>query len=484
MNKASELDIGREALVTFGAKMVLAAIGFVGVVIFARELGPDLLGVYFFLIAGAKLSVEATGGVATAVKKRVSEVNTEPGEYLTVGLVFHMGLVIIGALLAVLLRPLLERFFGPAQYALWVVLIVAALGTFAVTNRLYSGIGHPGASQWVDAMRSLLTLAVQLLLLFVAGFGVFGLVLGLVVGTIISAAASWWLSGVRPRLPTRDTIRWTAAFAKWSVPNGFMQKTYDRVDVLIVGALVGSGAVGLYEPALRLTVPATFVAIGIGNSLVVKASALDSLDRDVVHDLRNAVSYTCLLSIPIFFGALAMPRALMSTVFGPGFGAGWLALVGLAGFQFFNTLRMPFSNVFNGVDRPDLQFRVGLFTLMVHLPLAVGLGIEYGLAGVVAATVIAEAGRVFAYEYLARELFGKHVLPRPLGEQIVAGGIMFLVVAGLRRVIAIGSWVPLFALVGVGAVVYFGSLTAISGHFRLTVKEVLGPVYSEIRSLA
>jgi O-antigen/teichoic acid export membrane protein len=470
-SRTASLSIGREAFVALFAKFVLAVLGFVGIVYFYDQLGPAVIGVYYTVLAGGKIASQVPGGVANAVQKRVSEVTTDSGEYLGLGLVVVGALSGLAAVGAVVARPWLAGYVDSPAHLVGGVAIFASLSLFALTNRFYSGIGHPGASFWTDAVRSAVTLAAQVALV-IAGFRELGLMWGFTIATALTGAGVLVLAGVRPRVPSERVVDRTAAFAKWSVPNAFTSNLYQRVDVLILAALVGSTAVGVYEPALRLTVPALFVAGGVGDSLTVKASGLTSLDRDVLHDMKNAVSYTGLLAIPIFFGALAMPTALMRTVYGPTAAAGALALVGLAAFQVFNAYRIPFDKVVNGIDRPELQLLVGGFTLLVNVPLAVALAGPYGLEGVVLATVVAEAVRFAVYQVVALRVFGTVVFTRPIVEQFAAGVVMFGAVELVTARVGITSWLVLVGVVAAGAAVYFGTLVLVSPHFRLTVGNV------------
>ena len=478
----ARLSLGREALVALVAKFFVALTGFVGVVVFARVLGVDGVGKYYFILAGAKLATQVTSGINDAIKKRVSEIDVAPEEYLGLGLVTNTAFVAVVAAVLWAALPLLREYFGPPVFVLGLVAILGSLSLFALANRVYAGIGHPGASFWVDSLRSVLTLAAQMAFL-VSGFFVVGLIFGLVSATIASAAVALLLAGVRPSLPSRETARNTAVFAKSIVPTYLMQNLYSRLDVLLLYVVVGSSAAGLYEPALRLTVPAVFIASSINDSLSVKASGLHSLDESVVEDLRNSLSYTALFAVPVFFGATAIPELLMGTVYGPDFRDGALALVGLGLFQVFNTYRKPFNSVIYGMDRPDLLLRVSTLTLLVNVPLAVVLGFEYGLVGVVAATVVSEAVRVVTYLVVAHRLFDQVLLPRPVLHQFVAGAGMFGAVEGMTRLLDVpAGWPWLLSVVGFGAATYFALLTLISGHFRLTVREVLGPVVRNVRS--
>jgi O-antigen/teichoic acid export membrane protein len=268
-------------------------------------------------------------------------------------------------------------------------------------------------------------------------------------------------------------VRSTASFARWSVPNSLVADMYSRADIILIGVLAGNTAVGYYEAALRLTQPGAFFSTSITNPLLVKVSGLSSRDLDVLPDMENAVSYAGLLALPILFGAAAMSRELMVTVFGGDFAAAWPVLIGLAIFQVLNAYAKPFEVVTAGTDRVQLTFGVSGSILLLHLPLAVGLGYEYGLLGVVAATIAAETVRLTMYQVLSRRLFGGAVFTRPVVEQAIAAAAMGVAVAVVvGAVLVISSWPWLLVAVGLGATLYFGLLTLLSYHFRETVENV------------
>lgn len=472
MRDTTSLSVGREALYSLISNLVMAVIGFGGTVVFARFLGPSGLGVYRTALAVAFVCTQISGGVGSAVQKRVSEVGIDPSTFLGAGLVIHTALT-VGVFLAlvVLIKPA-TTYFGSLPVAFGAVAVVATLGLFNVFNRVYAGIGYPARSSWMDTVRSVVTLLLQLLFLWV-GFEAFGLLTGLAIGTLFTALLSAAAAGIRPSIPDRATFEQVYDFARWSVPNGLLKNLYSSADVMIITAVVGSAATGLYTVSLQLVMPAVMLASSIGGALTIKSSGRSSAGKPVDQDLLNAVSYTGLFAVPMFFGALAMPRVIPRTLFGPEYAAAGGALIGMALFQIGNVYAKPFETTFQGIDRPGVVFRVNALILCVHLPLAVALGYTYGLLGVVAATVIAEGVRIPTYWWLARKEFGRLTPPRPIAEQFASAAVMFLALKAALTTVSVTGWPVLVALVGGGAAVYFGVLFLISPHFRLTVGNTL-----------
>lgn len=478
----AELSLTRSTLIGVGGKTALALIGFAGIVFFYREIGASRFGIYYTVLAAGKLTMSVQGGITTAIKKRVSEVNSNQSMFLGAGLltlclftlfgIVSIYIVSISAPAVIDIAAKLhvattiKRLVGSPQYLFAALAIAVSLGLFGLANQFYAGVGSPGKAIWVDALRSVATVGTQAALI-IAGFQEFGLIWGFVGGTVVTAAIVLFSIQVTPRLPSWDTITRTVSFAKWSVLSGIIGQMYSRFDVLLLTLVLGSTASGIYAPALQLTVPAAFVGSSIGSSLSVKSSGLSSMDKSVADDVRNGFSYAGLIAIPILFGASALPEQLMVIIFGPSASAGALALVGLAAFQLLRSFQYPLGSAIHGLDRPDIGFKILLLTLSTNIPIALLLVHFYGLLGVVVATVIAESVRAFlSYVFLAR-LTAPPGLPREVLEQVFAGIVMFGVIEGATQVgLTPTGQLTLSFIIVFGAAVYFAVLTLVSHHFR------------------
>jgi O-antigen/teichoic acid export membrane protein len=481
MKDTTSLGIGREALSSFISNVVMGAVGFGGTILFARFLGASGLGVYQTAVAAALVFAKVSDGVAGAIQKRVSEVDVIPGSFLGAGLIIHTVLSVIISLGVLLLHNPIKTYLSSTAVSLAVVAVVVSLGLFNITNNTLSGIGYPARSSWMDTVRSMLTIACQVTLLWF-GLGTFGLVAGLAIASAATAVFSAQIAGVRPTLPTRSIMRSISEYARWSVPNGLLNKLYSSLDILVITAAAGSSAAGLYAVARQLTQPATFLSSSISGALSVKTSGRHSAGQEIVQDLLNSVSYSGLIAIPLFFGALAMPRAIPQTVFGGEFAAAGGAVVGMAIFQVWNVYASQFESVFTGIDRPGIVFRINAGITTVHLPLAVGLGYLYGLLGVVTATVVAETLRFVVYQYLIYAKFNRIALSRPIAEQVLSGFVMFVGLEAVLSYAEVTGWLVLLLLVGGGAVGYFLMLIAVSSHFRFALRHAVPVEYGPLKT--
>jgi O-antigen/teichoic acid export membrane protein len=479
MNKTTaddtaNLSLGRSSLIGVSGKFILAVFGFAGVVFFYRDLGPTKIGSYYAILAAVKIATQFQNAATTAIQKRVSEVNADQSGYLGIGLLSLSIITSIGGIIVIIGSPFVDRFGLSTAHLFGGLAMMSTLGLFATINQFYTGIGNPGKANWIDAVRSLLTLIGQVGLL-IAGFSEFGLIWGFVFGNIITAIVLLVAVGVIPTIPSRKVVARTVNFAKWSLPSGLVGMTYDRLDVLVLGWIIGSTSVGYYQPAFQLTLPATYLAASISQSLSVKSSGKDSQGNPVITNLRDGIAYAGVVSIPLFFGALAISRELMRIIFGPSAVAGAGALIGLALLQILKSYVKLMGSVIQAVDRPDIFFKVSITVLVINLPLAVLFASWYGLIGVVIAAIVAELTRVALTMIVVVDLFGNPGLPREAIEQIFSSIIMFCVIKGLLlpNYIQITNILPLMFIICIGILVYFSTLITVSRRFRNTAQSIV-----------
>jgi len=471
---AGEADFGLEISKGVVAKFAMALIGFAGSVVFARVLGPSGYGAFYVVVTLVNVLDNPVTGWGDACKKRISERGFPTGEALGSGL---LGAVV----LSVLILPAAYAFERHTNvYDLEGVLVpfgvlFVSICLFAVTNRILSARSNFSAAEWSDTLRSLLTTPLQLAFVLL-GLGTVGMIYGLTLATLLTVPYVLYRIGVRPVLPTRASLASLAAYAKYSVPNGFIGTAQSRVDILLLGAFLTSAAVGEYQVAMQLTMAGTFIGSVAAMGLMARVSDHSSRDdaSSVVVDVTNSLSYASVLAIPIFFGAAAMPNDLVVTVFGPQYGGIGAVLVGLALFRVLNMQTAQLSSAIDGLDRPDVNTRIKLVTLVVNVGLGYLLLLAYGTVGVVAATVVSELVKYAALAYAVRRRVPEVLLlPSPVRHQLLAGIGMFVVVDRLHSIAGVSWWGELLALVSLGAFVYLTTLVFISESFRVTVRGIL-----------
>ncbi|MFD1563004.1 lipopolysaccharide biosynthesis protein [Haloarchaeobius amylolyticus] len=473
MTDATSVSLGGETVKATAAKFAMAAIGFVGTVVFARMLGPTGFGGYYLLFSLVKLGDRAVNGWGTAIMKRFSEADAPERELIGGQLVFTLAWVVLTGVVSVLASRWLVSYTGLPEAPVLFVVLMGAVTLYEPTDRVVQARGLAGASMWIDTFRSLLTFPLQLGLVLL-GLGAAGMAYGLAAATFLSLPALWYFVRTKPTIPSRDTLESLWSYAKYSIPNSFLGQAYDRFDIILLGYLLAPAAAGQYEVALKLTVPATFVMLAAQSVLMARVSRLHSQGEDVSDDISNTLAFSSVVAIPMFFGAVAMPETLVVTAFGAEYADAASLLIGLALFQIVSTQSGPLTSAIGGIDRPDVNTWISATTLGLNVVLGVALTLVYGAIGVVIATVVAETLRYILSAYVIRqELPAVELVPRTLLEQLVASVLMFVVVLLLVRTVPVDRWYHLLAVVSVGAAVYSAALLAISQKLRVTIEGVV-----------
>ncbi|WP_363466223.1 lipopolysaccharide biosynthesis protein [Halogeometricum borinquense] len=479
--EASDISLGGETVKAALGKFIMALIGFVGTIIFARWLGSDSLGGYYLLLTAAALSNRPVQGLAEAIQKRGSESGFELEQTLSVGTLVVIGWTTLAALIAYALRGYLQSFFGFSGSVSAFVALLASLSGFFILQSQLVALGRISRNQWFDTVRSYLTFPAQLGFL-ILGWGAAGVAIGEVVATLLLYVPMYRSFGTGFARPTVETMRSLWEYAKYSIPNEYLTHTYSQLDMLLLGFLVGKSATGEYGVALRLTVPATFVSMVATQGLFSRVSNLRSKGERVDIDVQNTLSFASIVAIPMLVGGVLLDEQLVVTAYSAEYKQAATLLVGLLVFQLLRTQSQVLDGVVAGLDRPNVKVKVNSVLLAVNIIVGVALTVAYGAIGVVIATVIAEAVRYgFLAWYVKQSIPSVSLFPRSMAEQAASAVGMGVVVYGLRQTLAIDSWLILGVVLGAGAVAYTGILFSLSESFRVTITGISETLYGEWR---
>lgn len=242
-------SLGWSALSLAGGKLAL----FVTTLVAARFLVPEEFGVFAAgLVVVTYLEIGLDLGVGAAViYEQEGGVTRRLHAAFTVNAV--MSVLLTGA--AVAAAPLVAALFGSPDdvgvfRAIAFALLLRGLGQVhdAVLQRELDFRRRSAVQLTRSGVRAVTTIALVL-----AGFGVWGLVLGLLLGEAAGTIVTWALVRIRPRIVAdaviiRGLLRFGLA--------AFLIKTVgwvmDNVDYLAVGGLLGPDELGVYAIAYRV----------------------------------------------------------------------------------------------------------------------------------------------------------------------------------------------------------------------------------------
>jgi O-antigen/teichoic acid export membrane protein len=469
-------NFGLQVGVGFVGRIVTTIVAFLGSIVLARELGPANYGSFYLLFTVVMLLDNPVTGWFVACRKRYAEADSSSEEILGAAL----GGVVIGSIAFAILGLLASGPLGafadvPGAGVLAGVLFAGSVTFSAMTGFLRATSRFGGAS-WMNALRDAIRVPGQIALVL-AGYGVAGMVGGIVLANVVVALFGFYVIGIRPTVPSRGTVREIWSFARSSIPNNLLGRAIDRMDTALLGLLATTATVGYYEVAFKMTMPAMFVAGVASSGLMAQVSNRDSRDLSITDEIEQNLGFGSIVAIPLFFGAVTLGEPVVVTAYSSQFEGAGAFIAGLALFHLFRSQKALLSASLNGLERPDLNLRVSLVVFTGNLALGIGLFYLLGPIGIVVATVLSEAAAYGLTATYVRSLTESlDLVPTPLWHQLVSGGLMGLGVFVARQVVGLPNWWTVPIIIGLGGLGYFAVLWAISHPFRATVRGVLGDV--------
>lgn len=450
------------------ASAVQMTIGFVSIIFFGRLVGDGQLGVYFFVLSIMSTIDGLLNGVIVACKKRISEHQAPVEELL--GLV--LGVTIPGAIIFAVITNRVLVFFDLMEGDVAGLFLFAFVPFVASTAavRMIIGLGRVDAAQWIQTARTIIRVTVQFILILV-GLEAVGLIVGHAIAMALGSAASLVFIGVAPRFPDLDTIRSVGTFARYSIPGGIISRIDESADEMILGIMFASGVVGDYGVAVRLVAPALLVSSVMQGSLGTRVSNLDSRGESVGHVIRKNLAFTGILSVPIFFGVLAIGDHIIITAFGQEFSGATPFLMILAASRVVKCFGSPMTSAVGGLDLPGWMVVINTVSALGVLIGAPVIAMIIGPIGVAVAILFSTIIRyLMAALILVPRVGFWSLVPRQFGEQIFAGLMMFVGVTTADQFL-INGWVTVIFTVGIGIAVYGAILFVISPETRIAVAE-------------
>ncbi len=467
------MRIGQTSAIVFASELVASLLGFLATVYFARILGAEVLGYYAIILAvAAWLKIGGKIGVSSALTKRLSE-GDEQAEYITAAtiVIVTLGAVVSG--FVVLLQDHLDSYVG-VNAALFLVLLVVTglfhqlvLATLSGKrlvhiSGLLSPIGIGGRS------------AIQIGLV-ATGWGLSGMVFGYVAGTLLVGVLGLVFLSVRLSVPGKEHFVSLYEYAKYAWLGGLKSRTWNEIDILILGAMVPASLVGIYSVAWGIAKFLNVFGTALTKTLFPELSRADAKENTALVQtlINDSLTYGGLILIPgLVGGAVLADRLLL--IYGSEFTEGVVVFVVLVVAYLIYGYWKQLMNALKALDRPDLAFRINLVFILLNVSLNVLLILTIGWLGAAIATATAATvGLILAFRLL-RQIVQFTIPSGEIARQWSSALLMGLIVYGARELgethwISIHNELFVVALVILGAIVYFLTMLAISRTFRTTV---------------
>jgi O-antigen/teichoic acid export membrane protein len=455
------MDLSRTSFLLFLSKGGRALLLFVALTFFTHYLSPTQMGVFFLFFAlQGLLSIPADMGIRGALEKRLSEGGAQ-GEVLSSALVIKLCLLVSVGICVFAARRYVNAYLG-ADLAVFLVLalILRELSLFyihAIRGDLQVGKTAP------IAFVQRLTWVVVGGILITKGFGVRGLVFGLISGSTVALIITYVTCGVAVGRPSLEHARSLVAFSKYDMISAIGGRIYQWMDTVIIGFFLAQRYVSAYEVAWQVTLLVLLISKPIALTLfphISNRQAVSSTDQ-IGATVSKALGFATFVSVPAVVGAAIYAPAILHYLFGAEYIIAATVLVVLMIEKLFQSLNDVIYTSVRAIDRPDLAAKATVASVCLNLVLSPTLLLTIGFVGVAIATTLSWLLNTSLHMYyLSRHV--PVVIPyRLIGWYVVASVCMGGVLLGVKAFVPVTGVVVLVTEICLGGLIYAASAVMI-----------------------
>lgn len=457
--KGAQSGLRGAVIIQFGSKYINVALTLVVTMVLARILTPEQYGVMAVVSVFLGLfTVIANVGVGAAVVQYRDLTDEECSALLTFTAIFGVVLALVFCGLSFPVAAL----YGDEEYVS--LMCLASLSVvFGAANMVPNGILLRDRMFLVSGVRLIVTsLAASLIAIVLAllGWGAYALVLNTVLQSLFDLV--WNLAAVDIPIGRADMmgpLRKIMKFSSFQFLSQVLQYFIRNLDNMLIGAVMGSTALGFYDKAYKLAKYPIEIVPSTINPVLKSFFSVAEGDLDQIYNLfykvEKVMSVVGVLASVMF--ALCAPE-LIWLFFGDQWSASVLPFAILSLSIVFQMTNYVVFSVLEGLKRTDYLFR---HTLITSCAMAVLL-----IAGLLVGTLEAVAAGVSTYFILSTIPFLYFVVHRGFGKSVitylkgfapefVAGLVTAAVVAGVSRFYIETGIVSLFFKGVIGCGVYF-----------------------------
>jgi len=464
----------RTAVLHFLAQLTRSLAGFGTTLFTARYFGANGLGFYSQILALLFWLKLPSNSVKTAVSKRMSETEAPTGHF-TAGILSTLSYGLVVGLAVVALEAQVNDYLD-ADAAHLLILLLTVNIAFDIIKSGLIGRKQVAVAGWLGTGEQILRLGSQVTFVL-GGSMVIGLVYGHVLSLFAFSLAGIWLLRDRITVPRRRDFDELRQFAQYSWLGNLQGVTLNWMDVLVLGLFVGDDLVGIYTAAWTL---ASFLSLASKSIRKTLFPELSDLGVDERYDratslVSDGLEFAGIFLIPGAMGAVVLGDRVLA-IYQSEFSAGGIILVLLILARTFQVFGSQFVGTLNGLDYPEIAFRINAVFILTNAVLNVILIYQFGWYGAAVATLTSTVVYLLVSWYaLKNEIGGVEVPWKTIVMQTIAALAMAGVVATVLPILPSGVGGTLLAVV-LGAGIYGILLMLLSTDIRRKILTLVGLV--------
>jgi len=382
----------KEALIGTGWMGMLRGltrgVGFLKIAILARLLTPEQFGI--FGIAGITLALLETfteTGLSLALVQQKEDIE----EYISTAWVISLLRGVVIGIVILIASSLVTGFFHqPKAFPLLslIALVPVIRGAInpAVVNfvkklefgkefRLRSGVLA------VDAVASLIFAFVLR--------NASAIVIGMLAGAVMEVILTFTMTSLRPKFRVVGSqVRKLLGFGKWVTLGGIMGYLSEQFDDIMVGRVLGTTGLGVYQMAFKLSVlPSAEIAETLSKVTFPVYTRIAGDHARLKRALSKTVTVNALIALPACILLILFPQLIIRIALGEQWLAAALPLQILAFYGLTRAISQAPSSVLFAAGRPDIAAKLRSLQFLLMAVIIIPLIRLYGLPGAAVAVV-------------------------------------------------------------------------------------------------
>lgn len=448
------VNLFRTGVVTSISNLLGALLGFIGVVFFARELGPSEIGVFFlFQAVAGVVSIPADMSVQGSLLKRLSE-GREEGQFLSTGFVLISIFTTLTVSGLLLIRSSVNSYLGSDLVILLVIAVVTNEGAKLSKNILQAELRVAEASILELLNKVIFILGGILLLIY--NFGVDGLILASISGSLLIILVGVKRTSISLRRPSLNHAKSLFDYGKYGLISFIQSYMFNWLDLLLIGVFLTKSHVGGYEVAWRISTFLMLFSKAVERTIFPQISrwSAESASEKIEAVVPDAVLGSLFLVIPGVFGIAFLSRQILSVIFGSQYAFVWPAFIILAIGKIFDGADYVFRGALLGQDRPELRAKAVTVGLICNIVLNLVLIPKFGLIGAATATAVSEGLLTLLGMIYMSRLMNVKIPYGNLGWCTLSSIVMAAVIYIFKTRVGVTSIVDLSTIISISVFIY------------------------------
>jgi O-antigen/teichoic acid export membrane protein len=449
-----------------------------------RALGSHAYGVYALAVSvGALVLFPALAGLPLAVSRYVAD---HRGSAQRVRQIYRMGLTLqipvaslVGLALFALAGPVSAAYGNQALVwpIRWIALSVIGQALYGYLNAVGSSLLRSSVAMWMAISESAAETGSGVVLV-AAGAGAAGATLGKLIGYVVATAAGSYLIWrvIRARQPVRRRHRAVTpqALLRYAGVMFVVDVAWSaiaQIDILLIGALIGTAAVGSFAAVLRILTVVGYVGAAVAASIAPRLSL--GGDGPDVRSFERALRYVLIVQGATLAPMVVWAEPITRLLLGGGYhsAAGIMRVLAIYSFVGAPASMITLAVTYLGEARRRLPIMI--ITLTVGVAATYVLIKVFGVIGAAIGDDIVIVVYVFAHFWITATLIDIDLrgLTRTLLVTIAAAAIM----AGVLYAVGTSELTPVQWAAGIiGGAAGYTAVLLMMGELSIAELTTLG----------